>query len=149
MIYIITGTSSGIGKALAKFYLENGDHVIGISRNNAIEHENFKHIVCDLSDKQQLHDLALLEHTEKENYPIRLINNAGIMGDIHRSHELTLTHYVDMAMVNLVAPQFLCSYVLQTFGFDNVDTIDRKSTRLNSSHVRISYAVFCLKKKKK
>src|SRR5690606_41490858 len=26
--------------------------------------------------------------------------------------------------------------------------IDRKSTRLNSSHVKISYAVFCLKKKK-
>src|SRR3989442_8234807 len=29
------------------------------------------------------------------------------------------------------------------------DPQDRKSTRLNSSHVRISYAVFCLKKKKK
>src|SRR3989442_3825861 len=29
-----------------------------------------------------------------------------------------------------------------------VGTSDRKSTRLNSSHVRISYAVFCLKKKK-
>src|SRR5690606_40474278 len=29
-----------------------------------------------------------------------------------------------------------------------VDTLDRKSTRLNSSHVKISYAVFCLKKKK-
>src|SRR5215813_14986344 len=28
-------------------------------------------------------------------------------------------------------------------------TKDRKSTRLNSSHVRISYAVFCLKKKTK
>src|SRR5690606_41899894 len=28
-------------------------------------------------------------------------------------------------------------------------TLDRKSTRLNSSHVKISYAVFCLKKKKK
>src|SRR5690554_7225724 len=28
------------------------------------------------------------------------------------------------------------------------DSVDRKSTRLNSSHVRISYAVFCLKKKK-
>src|SRR3989442_10493585 len=27
-------------------------------------------------------------------------------------------------------------------------TVDRKSTRLNSSHVRISYAVFCLKKNK-
>src|SRR3712207_7619829 len=28
------------------------------------------------------------------------------------------------------------------------DTLDRKSTRLNSSHANISYAVFCLKKKK-
>src|SRR5207302_10487174 len=28
------------------------------------------------------------------------------------------------------------------------DRLDRKSTRLNSSHVKISYAVFCLKKKK-
>src|SRR5690554_7384137 len=31
----------------------------------------------------------------------------------------------------------------------NIRLRDRKSTRLNSSHVRISYAVFCLKKKKK
>src|SRR5947209_9224462 len=30
-----------------------------------------------------------------------------------------------------------------------VNTPDRKSTRLNSSHANISYAVFCLKKKKK
>src|SRR5207302_10928274 len=29
------------------------------------------------------------------------------------------------------------------------DPLDRKSTRLNSSHVKISYAVFCLKKKNK
>src|SRR5438445_6424722 len=31
----------------------------------------------------------------------------------------------------------------------NPNPIDRKSTRLNSSHANISYAVFCLKKKKK
>src|SRR3989442_7776523 len=31
---------------------------------------------------------------------------------------------------------------------ERVDWKDRKSTRLNSSHVRISYAVFCLKKKR-
>ena len=31
----------------------------------------------------------------------------------------------------------------------DVGDLDRKSTRLNSSHVKISYAVFCLKKKKK
>src|SRR5256885_3498045 len=43
---------------------------------------------------------------------------------------------------------------LLRWGTDHVDgprsqTEDRKSTRLNSSHLVISYAVFCLKKKKK
>src|SRR5437660_7589297 len=33
-------------------------------------------------------------------------------------------------------------------GMGGVFRLDRKSTRLNSSHVAISYAVFCLKKKK-
>src|SRR3712207_7448574 len=32
---------------------------------------------------------------------------------------------------------------------DRAEPVDRKSTRLNSSHANISYAVFCLKKKKK
>src|SRR5437667_2497151 len=31
---------------------------------------------------------------------------------------------------------------------DEAELVDRKSTRLNSSHITISYAVFCLKKKK-
>src|SRR3712207_7044539 len=34
-------------------------------------------------------------------------------------------------------------------GLPGVEPQDRKSTRLNSSHANISYAVFCLKKKKK
>src|SRR5437773_7434744 len=34
-------------------------------------------------------------------------------------------------------------------GFSRSASEDRKSTRLNSSHITISYAVFCLKKKKK
>src|SRR5438270_9415449 len=34
-------------------------------------------------------------------------------------------------------------------GLALMERIDRKSTRLNSSHSQISYAVFCLKKKKK
>ena len=36
----------------------------------------------------------------------------------------------------------------RTLDFDTIKPIDRKSTRLNSSHLVISYAVFCLKKKK-
>src|SRR2546426_7914657 len=39
------------------------------------------------------------------------------------------------------------SYTL-SFGATGLTPADRKSTRLNSSHLVISYAVFCLKKKK-
>src|SRR2546430_2990313 len=39
---------------------------------------------------------------------------------------------------------FGLGWLLKTYGWG----IDRKSTRLNSSHSQISYAVFCLKKKK-
>src|SRR5256885_6901263 len=39
-------------------------------------------------------------------------------------------------------------YFLVSFEPESGLTIDRKSTRLNSSHLVISYAVFCLKKKK-
>src|SRR2546430_12563872 len=42
-------------------------------------------------------------------------------------------------------PRRLCSSSLRQFSHSPVD---RKSTRLNSSHSQISYAVFCLKKKK-
>src|SRR3712207_7104694 len=36
---------------------------------------------------------------------------------------------------------------LQCYRFQVIVLLDRKSTRLNSSHANISYAVFCLKKK--
>src|SRR5690349_22896615 len=40
-------------------------------------------------------------------------------------------------------------HLLQALSKAGFGVEDRKSTRLNSSHVEISYAVFCLKKKKK
>src|SRR5690554_7470471 len=52
------------------------------------------------------------------------------------------------------SPEFAMLEAYQAYGDYNTmatltrGLVDRKSTRLNSSHVRISYAVFCLKKKK-
>src|SRR5947209_14908548 len=48
-------------------------------------------------------------------------------------------------------PEFAPPYVeVQTEALGlSAPEVDRKSTRLNSSHANISYAVFCLKKKKK
>src|SRR2546426_5842379 len=70
---------------------------------------------------------------------------------VHGNHieanpTFTETHF--LAMSGRVLP---CSYGLSTTRkFEICSTFrDRKSTRLNSSHLVISYAVFCLKKKKK
>src|SRR5207253_3019478 len=54
------------------------------------------------------------------------------------------THHLLVSTVTGIAP--FVSYI-RTLYRDSKNGADRKSTRLNSSHVAISYAVFCLKKK--
>src|SRR2546427_7413399 len=56
----------------------------------------------------------------------------------------TIQGFLELANVPYVGAGVLGSAI----GMDK-DVMDRKSTRLNSSHSQISYAVFCLKKKKK
>src|SRR2546427_8373884 len=48
-----------------------------------------------------------------------------------------------------VLHKLLVEYTISVIAIGNNTDRDRKSTRLNSSHSQISYAVFCLKKKKK
>src|SRR5206468_5855515 len=55
----------------------------------------------------------------------------------------------DQASSNIVVTGFRASLQNAINKKKKADQIDRKSTRLNSSHDQISYAVFCLKKKKK
>src|SRR5699024_11843661 len=50
-------------------------------------------------------------------------------------------------LLGLIKPTFGQVEIFGENLFNNQKSIDRKSTRLNSSHVSISYAVFCLKKK--
>ena len=61
---------------------------------------------------------------------------------------------VGMFICELDRPWLETPFLLQGFEVQSSADVaevqkDRKSTRLNSSHITISYAVFCLKKKKK
>src|SRR2546422_4293175 len=58
------------------------------------------------------------------------------------------------ATFSAIAPQNSAAHSFSVYAWTNLHRktsgrLDRKSTRLNSSHGYISYAVFCLKKKKK
>src|SRR5690242_21368810 len=60
--------------------------------------------------------------------------------------------FIDQVVDELVAlPVGFCLASIEKKTTENLRPLigDRKSTRLNSSHMSISYAVFCLKKKKK
>src|SRR5256885_8355601 len=68
-------------------------------------------------------------------------------------YTLSLHDALPICVVELVGQgQFSADdaqHALEFRGQDLQALVDRKSTRLNSSHLVISYAVFCLKKKKK
>src|SRR5690554_6649106 len=82
-----------------------------------------------------------------------------MIGEISRAQSIP-KKFLEQILLELKRAGFVASrrgrsggYVLlkapEDIMFGEVLRLDRKSTRLNSSHVRISYAVFCLKKKKK
>src|SRR3712207_7851630 len=75
----------------------------------------------------------------------------GIHGATFASDELTEESESKRSNVQVGDPfaeKMLIECCLRLLEEDLLVSLDRKSTRLNSSHANISYAVFCLKKKK-
>ena len=73
MKVLITGTTQGIGKAIAEMFLKEGHNVIGIDRMEAsIDHPEYIHFICDVRDR---------EHLPQINDVQILINNAGTQNE--------------------------------------------------------------------
>ncbi len=73
MKVLITGTSQGIGKAIADKFLNENHIVIGIDRcDSSISHPNYTHFVCDVRDYE---NLPFVEDVDI------LINNAGTQNE--------------------------------------------------------------------
>lgn len=73
MKVLITGTSQGIGKAIAELFLKEGHMVIGIDRQDkTIDSLSYTHYKCDVRDKDKLPQIDDVEI---------LINNAGTQNE--------------------------------------------------------------------
>src|SRR2546426_3774178 len=74
-----------------------------------------------------------------------------VRSDLHEEYSsdeiAKMTELYEGTLSNIEEGEIVKSKVLRVT--DTAVILDRKSTRLNSSHLVISYAVFCLKKKKK
>src|SRR5687768_17954288 len=104
--------------------LEAGVHCLRLNPGNIRKPEHIKAVAMECRDR---------------GVPIRIgVNGGSLDPKLYDKYGGTVT---PEAMVE--------SAQIELAHFAEVDFQDRKSTRLNSSHGYISYAVFCLKKKKK
>src|SRR5437868_7431906 len=89
--------------------------------------------------------LFLFDSTSSpEIYPLSLHDALPILHGFEQYHRRALGARADHQRVELPPPWAHVGLIAR----QRDALLDRKSTRLNSSHVSISYAVFCLKKKK-
>src|SRR5690625_6910610 len=129
---IVTAASKGLGRAIATEFAREGAHVLLASRTEAslqetvgaikqeTGHTEVDYAVCDMKDPEAIK--AMVEKAVKWNGTIDvLINNAGgpPAGKFLDMKDEDWYHAFELNLLSL----------------------DRKSTRLNSSHVAISYAV--------
>ena len=109
---LITGTGSGIGKALAELLLDKNYKVIGYSRTNSITHLNFTFTKIDLSDLSATKTLVFPKTNKSD---VLLVNNAATIGTIVPFNKKTPTDIINEYQLNLIAPTLLSQKFISTY----------------------------------
>lgn len=105
-IAVLTGASSGLGKAIAENLIENQVKVYGLSRNiealKTLQNklgENFYPVQMDITQEEKVENWIKNTFSE-DNIPDILINNAGV-GSFHKIEETSKTIWSNMINTNL------------------------------------------------
>jgi len=111
--YFITGSSSGLGKALANLALSKGYQVTGMSRRQTIHHENYNHIKLDLSITEQVLNFNFSIPADAKK--VVLFNNAGAISEAKPFGKIKNEKIISDFNVNLISPAILINKFIETF----------------------------------
>lgn len=113
---VVTGTSSGLGKAVAQQLMAKGWRVVGIARRDAALGEGYQHVPLDLAD------LGAVETYFRTRFPtearladatrVGLVNNAGVLQPVAPVWRLEMDELAKAYAVNTVAPMWLMGFFI-------------------------------------
>src|SRR5437868_14156965 len=170
-VAIITGGDSGIGRAVAIAFAKEGadvaavyleEHKDAAETEQMVERHGRKCLLIDGDVGDEKFCQKVVKETVEEFGKIDIVvNNAAEQHPQDSIDKISAKQLERTFRTNIFSMFFLTKAAMKHLkkGAAIINTasvttykgspeLDRKSTRLNSSHVSISYAVFCLKKKK-
>ena len=143
--YFITGSSKGLGKALAELLLQNENNfVFGYARSSSIIHQRYYHKHVDFSNLEAVQKIKFPEL--KDVQKVVLINNAGVVGEIKHVGNLSNQKIVDCYTVNLIVPSMLSNEFVKTYQKTNAEKLVLNISSGASQSVIDGWSVYCATK---
>ena len=141
-VALITGTGSGIGKALAELLLSENYLIFGYSRTNQIENKNFTFTKIDLSDMEAVQKLQFPNVNVASE--VLLVNNAATIGSIlpidRKTNEEILREY----NLNIISPTLLSRKFINNYSDNKKLLINIGSGAANKAIA--SWSTYCATK---
>ena len=141
-VALITGTSSGIGKALAKLLLSENYLVFGYSRTNQIENKNFTFTKIDLSNMEEVQKLKFPNIDVASDF--LLVNNAATIGSILPIHKKTNEEILREYNLNIISPTLLSRKFINNYSDNKKLLINIGSGAANKAIA--SWSTYCATK---
>ena len=141
-VALITGTGSGIGKALAELLLSENYLIFGYSRTNQIENKNFTFTKIDLSDMEAVQKLQF--PNVNVAFDVLLVNNAATIGSILPIDKKTNEEILREYNLNIISPTLLSRKFINNYSDNKKLLINIGSGAANKAIA--SWSTYCATK---